>query len=82
MNCSLVAITVDSVWEMPKKSTLSMPTIPVIYFDNGGFFYLELQRDMEYDMVAVDWSVDLSVAREILGPDISISGNINPTVLF
>ena len=37
---------------------------------------------MGCDIVAVDWSIDLSVAREILGPDISISGNIDLTVLF
>ena len=61
---------------------LSMPTVPVIYVVNGGSFYLELQRDMGYDVVAVDWSVDLSVAREIIGLDISISSNIDPTVLF
>mmetsp|Transcript_43288 Transcript_43288/g.52489 ORF Transcript_43288/g.52489 Transcript_43288/m.52489 type:complete len:398 (+) Transcript_43288:114-1307(+) len=58
------------------------PDVPVIYFANGGSSYLELQRDMGADMIAVDWSVDMKVAREILGPDIAISGNIDPTVLF
>eukprot|EP00592_Proboscia_alata_P022388 CAMPEP_0194411712 /NCGR_PEP_ID=MMETSP0176-20130528/9974_1 /TAXON_ID=216777 /ORGANISM="Proboscia alata, Strain PI-D3" /LENGTH=288 /DNA_ID=CAMNT_0039213921 /DNA_START=422 /DNA_END=1285 /DNA_ORIENTATION=- len=58
------------------------PTVPVIYFANGGSSYLELQRDMGCDMIAVDWSVDLAKAREILGPEIPISGNIDPTVLF
>jgi uroporphyrinogen decarboxylase len=58
------------------------PDVPVIYFANGGSSYLELQRDMGADMIAVDWSVDMKVARDILGPDIAISGNIDPTVLF
>lgn len=58
------------------------PDVPVIYFANGGSSYLELQRDMGADMIAVDWSVDMAVAREILGPEIPISGNIDPTVLF
>jgi len=58
------------------------PDVPVIYFANGGSSYLELQRDMGSDMIAVDWSVDMAKAREILGPDIAISGNLDPTVLF
>jgi uroporphyrinogen decarboxylase len=58
------------------------PTVPVIYFANGGSGYLELQKDMGADMIAVDWSVDISVARQILGPNMPISGNIDPTILF
>ena len=58
------------------------PEVPVIYFANGGSSYLELQRDMGCDMIAVDWAVDMAEARKILGPDIPISGNLDPTVLF
>lgn len=58
------------------------PTVPVIYFANGGSSYLELQKDMGCDMIAVDWSIDMAQARKILGPDIPISGNIDPTILF
>lgn len=58
------------------------PDVPVIYFANGGSSYLELQRDMGCDMIAVDWSVDMATAREVLGPDVAISGNLDPTVLF
>ena len=57
------------------------PSVPVIYFANGGSSYLELQKDMGCDMIAVDWSVDMAQARAILGPDIPISGNINPSIL-
>jgi len=58
------------------------PDVPVIYFANGGSSYLELQRDMGADMIAIDWEVDMAQAREILGPDVAVSGNIDPTVLF
>jgi len=58
------------------------PDTPIIYFANGGASYLELQRDMGCDMIAVDWSIDIGEARKILGPDVPISGNIDPTILF
>jgi uroporphyrinogen decarboxylase len=58
------------------------PDVPIIYFANGGSAYLELQRDMPADMIAIDWSVDMRTARSILGPDIPISGNMDPTILF
>eukprot|EP00980_Cylindrotheca_fusiformis_P006129 scaffold1319_cov126-Cylindrotheca_fusiformis.AAC.18 len=58
------------------------PDVPVIYFANGGSSYLELQKDMGADMIAVDWHIDMAQARKILGPDIPISGNIDPTILF
>ena len=58
------------------------PDVPVIYFANGGSSYLELQKDMGADMIAVDWSVDMEVARKTLGEDVPISGNLDPTVLF
>eukprot|EP00534_Pseudo-nitzschia_fraudulenta_P001028 CAMPEP_0201118890 /NCGR_PEP_ID=MMETSP0850-20130426/3089_1 /ASSEMBLY_ACC=CAM_ASM_000622 /TAXON_ID=183588 /ORGANISM="Pseudo-nitzschia fraudulenta, Strain WWA7" /LENGTH=414 /DNA_ID=CAMNT_0047384377 /DNA_START=100 /DNA_END=1344 /DNA_ORIENTATION=+ len=58
------------------------PDVPVIYFANGGSSYLELQRDMGADMIAVDWSIDMTEARKILGPEVPVSGNIDPTILF
>lgn len=58
------------------------PNVPVIYFANGGSSYLELQRDMGADMICVDWHVDMAQAREILGRDVPVSGNLDPTVLF
>jgi uroporphyrinogen decarboxylase len=57
------------------------PTVPVIYFANGGSSYLELQRDMGCDMIAVDWGVDMAQARAILGPNVPVSGNVDPSIL-
>ena len=58
------------------------PDVPVIYFANGGSSYLELQRDMGCDMICLDWAVDMAQARTILGPDVPVSGNLDPSVLF
>jgi uroporphyrinogen decarboxylase len=58
------------------------PNVPVIYFANGGSAYLELQRDMGCDMIALDWSVGMAQARRILGPDVAVSGNLDPSLLL
>ena len=58
------------------------PTVPVIFFANGGSSYLELQRDMGADSICIDWGVDMAEARKILGPNIPVSGNLDPRVLF
>uniref|UniRef100_A0A7S1Z6K4 Uroporphyrinogen decarboxylase n=1 Tax=Trieres chinensis TaxID=1514140 RepID=A0A7S1Z6K4_TRICV len=58
------------------------PDVPVIYFANGGSSYLELQRDTGADMIAIDWGVDMAQARSVLGDDVPVSGNLDPTVLF
>jgi uroporphyrinogen decarboxylase len=58
------------------------PNVPVIYFAHGGSSYLELQKDMGCDMICIDWQVDLANARAILGPDVPVSGNIDPRILF
>lgn len=57
------------------------PDTPIIYFANGGSSYLEKQRDMGV-MIGVDWAVDLATARQILGPNVPISGNLDPRILF
>ena len=57
------------------------PDVPIIYFANGGSSYLELQKDMGCNMIAIDWSIRMDQARKILGPDMPISGNIDPAIL-
>jgi len=58
------------------------PDTPVIYFANGGSSYLELQTDMGSDMLCIDWGVDMEVAREIIGKEAGVSGNVDPRILF
>jgi len=58
------------------------PNTPVIYFANGGSSYLELQRDMKADMICVDWSVDMKQARDVLGWNVPVSGNVDPMILL
>jgi uroporphyrinogen decarboxylase len=35
-----------------------------------------------WDMIAVNWAVDMAMAWKTLGEDIPNSGNLDPTILF
>jgi len=58
------------------------PTVPVLYYANGGSPYVGLQRDMTADVIALDWAADMAASRQILGADRLVAGNVDPTVLF
>jgi uroporphyrinogen decarboxylase len=42
---------------------------------------LESFRDLNADIIDLDWQVDLDHARKILGNDVVIGGNINPVLV-
>jgi uroporphyrinogen decarboxylase len=56
--------------------------IPVIYFVKNGGTMLELVKEAGADVVGLDWHVNLGKARDILGPEIAVQGNLDPTVLY
>jgi len=62
--------------------SLKSLNVPLIYFPNHGATLLGTVRDCGSDVVGVDWRLPLSRAREILGPDIAVQGNLDPAVLF
>lgn len=58
------------------------PEVPIIYFANGGSAFLHQQLDMPVQALSIDWRLSMASARQQLGPDTVIQGNIDPMVLF
>ncbi|MFW6331627.1 MAG: uroporphyrinogen decarboxylase [Gemmatimonadota bacterium] len=56
--------------------------LPLIYFPNQGATLLESARDAGADVIGVDWRTPLSRARETLGPELAVQGNLDPAALF
>lgn len=56
--------------------------VPLIYYVNGGAHLLPALRDLPVQVVSVDWRVPLDQAREIVGPDKVLQGNLDPGVLL
>ena len=55
---------------------------PIIHFVKGSGTMLEIVKRAGGDVVGLDWHIGLGKAREILGPEVAVQGNLDPTVLF
>ena len=54
--------------------------VPRIHFGVNTGELLTLMRDAGADVMGVDWLVPLDVARQRLGPDAILQGNLDPVV--
>lgn len=57
-------------------------SVPVINFATGNPELLPLLRGDERTVVGVDWRIDLATAWNRIGENISVQGNLDPTVLL
>lgn len=56
--------------------------VPVTVFTKGGMLWLESIASIGCDAVGLDWSIDLSVARQRIGAQVALQGNMDPCVLY
>jgi uroporphyrinogen decarboxylase len=58
------------------------PTTPVIVFTKGGGQWLERIAACGCDGVGVDWTTAIGVARQRIGAQVAVQGNLDPVVLL
>ena len=58
------------------------PGVPLINFATGNPELLPLLRGDRRTVVGVDWRIDMTTAWKRIGHDISVQGNLDPTVLL
>jgi uroporphyrinogen decarboxylase len=58
------------------------PDTPLILYISGSAGVLERMGQSGVDIVSVDWTVDMADARQRLGFDLGVQGNVDPGVLF
>ncbi|MDY7013111.1 MAG: uroporphyrinogen decarboxylase, partial [Cyanobacteriota bacterium] len=58
------------------------PDTPLILLISGSAGLLERMGKSGVDMISVDWTVDLAEARQRLGPEMKVQGNVDPGALF
>lgn len=56
--------------------------IPLIFFSKGCGLYLENIAHSGCDAVGLDWTMDLSVAKKLVGDRVALQGNLDPCILF
>lgn len=56
--------------------------IPIIYFAFNGSAMLDIVKQSGADVLGLDWRIDIGHARDIIGSDIAVQGNLDPCVLF
>lgn len=61
---------------------LKHPHIPIILFTKGGGKWLKSIADTGCDALGLDWTIELSVAREEVGNRVALQGNLDPTILL
>lgn len=58
------------------------PDTPIVLFTKGGGQWLELIAETGCDGVGIDWTVDISQARERVGVQVALQGNMDPCLLY
>lgn len=56
--------------------------VPCIVFTKGGGLWIEEIAKIGCDGIGLDWTVDIGKARERVGHQVALQGNIDPNVLF
>jgi len=56
--------------------------IPSIVFSKGGGLWLDEMEQLDCNALGVDWTVNLTKARAIVGGSKALQGNLDPNVLF
>jgi uroporphyrinogen decarboxylase len=58
------------------------PDTPLILYINGSAGILEHMAKSGVDIISVDWTVDIAEARQRIGSNLGVQGNIDPCALF
>ncbi|MGB9081730.1 MAG: uroporphyrinogen decarboxylase [Desulfuromonadaceae bacterium] len=55
---------------------------PVIHFVKGSGAMLDTVKKAGGDVMGLDWHASLGAARDLIGPQMAVQGNLDPTVLY
>jgi uroporphyrinogen decarboxylase len=58
------------------------PDTPLILYINSSAGIIEYMGESGVDIVSVDWTIDMEIARQRLGSNIGVQGNMDPCALF
>ncbi|MEW6466381.1 MAG: uroporphyrinogen decarboxylase [Pseudomonadota bacterium] len=65
-----------------KRTDAAGATVPRIVFTKGGGLWLADMKDLDCEVLGLDWTVNLGTARAAVGGSKALQGNLDPNVLF
>ncbi|HNQ60912.1 MAG TPA: uroporphyrinogen decarboxylase [Bacteroidia bacterium] len=60
----------------------SITEVPVIVFAKGAHFARKEMSQLDCDVIGLDWNMDVKESREMIGPNKTLQGNIDPCLLY
>jgi len=57
-------------------------SVPLIYFPKDGWFAMNSIKEVGFDAIGIDWSVNPGYARKVFGSDQVLQGNLDPCALY
>jgi uroporphyrinogen decarboxylase len=65
-----------------KLKDRNIEAVPMTIFAKGAHYALPELGKSGYEVVGIDWTVDPKLARELVGPDVTLQGNFDPCALY
>lgn len=56
--------------------------VPVTVFAKGAYFAREAMKDLPCETIGLDWNMDISESRKLLGNQKTLQGNLDPCALY
>ncbi len=56
--------------------------VPTLFFTKGGGLWLEKMAGAGYSALGLDWQTDISKARDRVGEQVALQGNMDPIALY
>jgi uroporphyrinogen decarboxylase len=56
--------------------------VPVTVFAKGAFFARKEMGNLNCRTIGLDWNMEIKESRELIGPDKTLQGNLDPCVLY
>ena len=69
--------------DLHKKFTEEGVTpVPMTLFSKGAMHSLTEQAQTGYDVIGLDWTIDPEEARKLVGPNVTLQGNLDPQDMY
>lgn len=67
---------------LEKLKTQGIDAVPMVVFGKGAMHSLPEMSELGYEIVGLDWTIDPIEARKLVGPNVTLQGNLDPQDLY